>query len=237
MEFMTDFINLLADQQELIQYGGLALILTVIYIETAFFLGLVAPGGDSFLLTIGLLAGDGFFHYPLPVLLLLIIAAAIMGDFTGYYQGKFLGNRLFAKEETLLFKKSYLEKTRAVADRFGIWAFIIARFIPTVRTLMPLFAGASKVPIRIYAAYNMIGGTVWVTLLVSTGFYFGRKYPFIIDYSMYIFLGVILFVTTPLVIYAIRSYIHNKKQRKINIHEENNPVPGGADATDQQLHP
>lgn len=237
MEQTADFINLLADQQELIQYGGLVLILSVIYIETAFFLGLVAPGGDSFLLTIGLLAGDGFFRYPLPVLLLLIIGAAIMGDFTGYYQGKYLGNRLFTKEETVLFKKSYLEKTKTVADKFGIWAFIIARFIPTIRTLMPLFAGASKVPVRIYAVYNLIGGTLWVTLLVSTGFYFGRKYPAIIEYSMYIFLGVILFVTTPLVVYAIRSYFHNKKKRKIINHEESDPVPRSADAPDQQLHP
>ncbi len=212
MEFLSEISQYLNDHQELIRIGGLALILTVIYLETAFFIGLVVPGGDSFLFTVGLLAGDRFLDHPLWFLILTVALAAIAGDFTGYYQGRVLGDRLFRKEDTLLFKRSYLEKTRKVAERFGMWSYILARFLPSVRTLMPLFAGATSIPVKRYLVYNLTGGFIWVMTLVSAGFFLGRKFPSLIDYSGYVFLAIILFVSAPLIFYLVRMILKGRKK-------------------------
>ena len=213
MEFLTDISRYLADHHELIRIGGLAIILVIIYVETAFFIGLVVPGGDSFLFTVGLLAGDGFLDHPLWVLFPVISAASIAGDFTGYWQGRMLGDRLFRKEDTLLFKKSYLEKTKRVAQKFGVWSYILARFLPSVRTLMPLFAGATAVPLPRYAIYNATGGIFWVCSLVGAGYFLGSRFPFLIDYSGYIFLGIILFVSVPVVYYILRMALHGRTRK------------------------
>lgn len=212
MEFLSEISQYLNDHQELIRIGGLALILTVIYLETAFFIGLVVPGGDSFLFTVGLLAGDRFLDHPLWFLILTVALAAIAGDFTGYYQGRVLGDRLFRKEDTLLFKRSYLEKTRKVAERFGMWSYILARFLPSVRTLMPLFAGATSIPVKRYLVYNLTGGFIWVMTLVSAGFFLGSKFPSLIDYSGYVFLAIILFVSAPLIFYLVRMILKGRKK-------------------------
>jgi membrane-associated protein len=122
--------------------GGLVLLLVIIYLETGFFLGLVLPGGDYLVFTAGLLAGTHFLEVSIFILVQAMTGAAILGDFTGYAKGMWLGIRLFDKEENKFFKKSYLLKSEQFYKKYGMGAFILGRFLPVVRTLVPMLAGA-----------------------------------------------------------------------------------------------
>jgi len=97
----------------LIQYGGIILLLVIIFLETGFFLGLVLPGGDYLVFTAGLLCGTHYLDVPLSLLLTNMTIAAIASDFTGYAKGKWLGPKLFNKPDARIFKRSYLDKSRA----------------------------------------------------------------------------------------------------------------------------
>jgi len=91
----NNFWNFVFDTHHIIEYGGLILLLAIIYLETGFFLGFVLPGGDYLLFAAGMFCGTHFLEIPLTLLLILLVTAAFMGDFTGYFKGKWLGKKLF----------------------------------------------------------------------------------------------------------------------------------------------
>src|SRR6185436_5983306 len=105
----SDFFNTLFNSEKLIHYGGLTLMLIIIYAETGLFLGFFLPG-DALLFTSGLLCGTDDLNINIFVLLVCVTLAAIAGNVTGYYTGKFFGPRLFRKEESWLFNKNHLTK-------------------------------------------------------------------------------------------------------------------------------
>jgi len=111
---MNDLLLLITSIQEytdpkhLIQYGGIFLLLLIIYLETGFFLGLLLPGGDYLIFTAGLLCGTQYLDISLPVLMISMISAAILGDFTGYLKGKCLGKKHFDKLDSRFFTRSFL---------------------------------------------------------------------------------------------------------------------------------
>lgn len=195
---VSNFFQLFSDPVYLIQYGGLILLLVLIYLETGFFLGLVLPGGDYLIFTAGLLCGTHYLDIPLPVLLTSMIAAAILGDFTGYAKGKWLGPKLFNKADARIFKVSYLVKSRAFYEKYGMWAFIIARFLPVVRTLIPILAGASGVSIIRFSYLNIIGAIIWIGSLTPLGYFLGKAYPELINYSVYLLIGFVVFASIPM---------------------------------------
>ena len=139
---ISSFMQLFSNPEDLIRIGGLVLLLVIIYLETGFFLGLVLPGGDYLIFTAGLLAGTAVFDISIYVLVPAMIGAAILGDYTGFFKGRWLGPKLFDKEDNRFFKRSYLIRSRAFYRKYGTGAFIISRFLPVVRTLMPILAGA-----------------------------------------------------------------------------------------------
>ena len=139
----SNFWNYLFDAHHIIEFGGLLLILAIIYIETGFFLGFVLPGGDYMLFAAGIFCGTHYLDIPLFWLVMLLITASFMGDFTGYFKGKWLGQKFFTDNKSRFFKKEYLERGSAFYTRFGMWAFILGRFMPVIRTLVPMIAGAS----------------------------------------------------------------------------------------------
>lgn len=201
MELLSDhaFLQVFSDPASLIKIGGIVLLLVIIYLETGFFLGLVLPGGDYLVFTAGLLAGTHYLDIPIYVLVLLMIAAAILGDFTGYAKGKWLGPKLFNKEENRIFKRSYLEKSRKFYEKYRAWAFIIARFLPVVRTLVPMVAGASAIPLAKFSFYNIAGAIIWIATLAPIGYFLGNQYPDIMKYSVYFLIGFIVIASTPVV--------------------------------------
>ena len=194
----NNFWNFLFDTHHLIEYGGLLLILAIVYIETGFFLGFVLPGGDYLLFAAGMFCGTHYLEIPLPLLLLLLVTASFMGDFTGYFKGKWLGDKLFADNKSRLFRKEYLERGSSFYTRFGIWAFILGRFMPIIRTLVPMIAGATKFKFKKFLLFNLFGALGWVCTLVPLGFYVGKAYPDIMKYSLYILFIFIIVASLPM---------------------------------------
>jgi membrane-associated protein len=195
---LSSFFHLFSDPANLIQYGGIILLLVIIYLETGFFLGLVLPGGDYLIFTAGLLCGTHYLDVPLLILVSTMIAAAVLGDFTGYAKGKWLGPKLFNKADARIFKRSYLEKSKAFYEKYGMWAFVTGRFLPVIRTLIPMLAGASGISLARFSYLNVLGALIWIGSLTPIGYYLGKAYPQLINYSVYLLLGFIVLASMPM---------------------------------------
>jgi len=191
----SSFWNFIFDTHHIIEFGGLLLILAIVYIETGFFLGFVLPGGDYLLFAAGMFCGTHFLELPLALLLLLLIMASFLGDFTGYYKGKWLGEKLFSDNKSRFFKKEYLERGSSFYTRFGMWAFILGRFMPIIRTLVPMIAGATNFNLKKFLLFNLLGAVTWVCTLVPLGYFIGNTYPEVMKYSIYI-LFIFLFIAS-----------------------------------------
>jgi membrane-associated protein len=204
---ISSFLETFANPGYLINYGGLALLLVIIYLETGFFLGLVLPGGDYLVFTAGLLAGTHLFEISIFALVPAMAGAAILGDYTAYTKGRWLGPKLFDKEDNKYFKRSYLLKSEAFYKKYGMSAFIIGRFLPVVRTLTPMLAGASQVSLSRFTIYNFLGAFTWIGTLAPLGYVLGERYPNLMDYTIYFLVGFIIIASTP----VITSYFRNRK--------------------------
>lgn len=198
MNLLDISFETLFNPHHIIEYGGLFLLLAIIYIETGFFLGFILPGGDYMLFAAGMFCGSHYLEIPLIWLLLLLIAASFLGDFTGYYKGKWLGGKLFTDNKSRFFKIEYLERGNDFYSRFGIWAFILGRFMPVIRTLVPMIAGASAFPMRKFLVFNLIGAITWIGTLVPLGYFIGITYPGVINYSAYILIVFVGIASFPL---------------------------------------
>lgn len=211
MELLTvnNILNIFSNPHDLIRIGGLILLLVIIYLETGFFLGLVLPGGDYLVFTAGLLAGTHFLDISIFALVPSMIGAAILGDYTGYAKGRWLGDKLFNKEENRYFKLSYLERTNAFYQKYGMGAFIIGRFLPVVRTLVPMLAGASRISLRKFSLYNVLGAVIWIGSLAPLGYFLGNEFPQLMDYSVYFLIGFVVLASSP----VIASWLKLRKSR------------------------
>jgi len=194
---LSGFFQLYSDPAHLIQYGGIILLLIIIFLETGFFLGLVIPGGDYMIFTAGLLCGTQYLDVPLLVLVTAMIAAAVLGDFTGFAKGKWLGPKLFNKPDAKTFKRSYLEKTKVFYEKYGMLAFITGRFLPVIRTIIPMLAGASGISLIRFSYMNIIGAVIWIGTLTPMGYYLGKAYPQLINYSGYLLVGFLVIASIP----------------------------------------
>jgi membrane-associated protein len=188
-EVIHDFFS---NADEIIKVGGLLLVLLMIYLETAVFLGMVLPGGDYMLFATGIFCGSNFFDLPLILIIILIVVASISGDTTGYYQGRWVGQRLFLRENSRFFKSEYLVRSNQFYEKYRAWAFIMGRFIPIIRTFLPILAGASGIHFKRFLLYDTMGAIIWVSCIVSIGYFFGKEFPEVIDYSVYILLGIVI---------------------------------------------
>ncbi|NTV83329.1 MAG: DedA family protein [Bacteroidales bacterium] len=208
MDFLSvnGFFEIFSNPQDLIKIGGIVLLLVIIYLETGFFLGLVLPGGDYLIFTAGLLAGTQFLDVSILILFPSMMGAAILGDYTGFMKGKWLGPKLFDKEENKIFKRSYLARSNSFYQKYGVSAFIISRFLPVVRTLMPMLAGASGTTFGRFSLYNILGAVIWIGTLAPLGYFLGKKYPQLMDYSVYFLLGFAIIASAP----VITSFLRRK---------------------------
>src|SRR4030095_2321074 len=129
-------IELLLAKGGIFVYVGLVFI---VFAETGLAVGFFLPG-DSLLVVAGLFAAAGRLN--LAILLSTLFVAAVVGDAVGYYTGAKLGPRIFARQKSLLFKPSHLQKAHAFYEKYGGKTIVIARFVPFVRTFAPIVAGA-----------------------------------------------------------------------------------------------
>ena len=146
------------------------IIFLIVFCETGLVITPLLPG-DSLLFAAGSFAGMGMLDVGL--LFLLLSGAAILGDSVNYYIGSRMGPKVFQKENSRIFKKEYLEKTRRFYEKYGGKTIILARFVPIVRTFAPFVAGVGTMSYRRFAAFNIAGGILWVGIFVFGGYYFG----------------------------------------------------------------
>ena len=184
--------------QHLIEAGGLLLILAVIYIETGFLLGLLLPGGDYMLFASGVFCGSHYLDIPIFWLVTLLIIASFLGDLTGYYKGKWLGGKLFTDNKSRFFKIEYLERGNSFYRQYGVWAFVLGRFMPVIRTFVPMIAGATSLSFRKFLLFNFLGALTWVGILVPLGYFIGKAYPQVINYSIYILILFVFIASLPM---------------------------------------
>jgi len=194
MESIREFFELLVHSDKLIQVGGLALLLLIVYLETGIFFGFIFAG-DALLFSAGLLCGTELLDVNIFALLFSVTAAAIAGNLTGYYTGKFLGKRLHTKEDTWYFKRRHLEKTRLFYQKYGGLSLIAGRFVWVVRTFVPILAGASAMGFRRFNFFNVTGAFRWVWSLVPLGYLVGHVIPNAAENIEYFILGITVIAT------------------------------------------
>jgi membrane-associated protein len=203
MQSIYDFFEILFHSDKLIHYGGLALLLIVIFAETGVFIGFIFPG-DALLFTAGILCGTKDLPVNIFILIITVMIAAITGNMVGFLTGKVLGKRLFDKKDTWVFKQRHLETTRVLYDKYGGISLIAGRFIWIVRTFVPILAGAIDMNFWRFNYYNVVGAVLWVGSLVSGGFFLGREIPESAQNLEFIIAGITIVVMTIVIRGAIK---------------------------------
>jgi membrane-associated protein len=212
MENFWEYLQNLTDAQSILSSGGFYLLLIVVFAETGLFFGFFLPG-DYLLFLAGLLSAAGIIHVPIYTLVLSLIAAGILGNYTGYWFGYRTGPVLFSKNDSFFFKKRYITVAEEFYAKYGGMALILGRFFPIVRTFAPIFAGIVRVDLKKFTIYNIVGSVAWVTTLTLTGYFLGRRFPNLKDYLQYIVLGLIIITTIPLIIAFVRRQIAKSKEQ------------------------
>ena len=205
MENLKEFFEIIINSEKLIHYGGLALLLIVIVAETGLIIGFIFPG-DALLFTAGLLCGNDL-SVNIWLLVISVALAAIAGNIIGFLTGKILGKRLFLKKDTFFFKQRHLEKSHAYYEKYGGIAIVGGRFIPVVRTFVPILAGAINMEFVKFSFFNISGAILWSGTLIPLGYLVGKKIPASIDNIEYFVLGITIVTMTIL----IRGIIKFKK--------------------------
>ncbi|HEX3387281.1 MAG TPA: DedA family protein [Mucilaginibacter sp.] len=216
MEQFWEHLQNLTDAHSIISKGGFLLLLLVVFAETGLFFGFFLPG-DYLLVLAGLLCAMHVLHVNIYVLILSLVGAGVLGNYTGYWFGFRTGPVLFKRNESLFFKKRYVAMAEAFYAKYGGMALVLGRFFPIIRTFAPIFAGVAKLNIKKFSIYNFAGSIGWVTILTLIGFFLGRKYPEEIKYYLkYVVFGLIILTTLPFIIAYIK-----RKMFKIETGKEN----------------
>lgn len=208
MEFLTDAFQFLVhlDQHlsDFAQAHGAwiyGLLFLIIFCETGLVVTPFLPG-DSLLFVAGAVAALGSMNVHLLVLLLII--AAVLGDNCNYGIGRFVGPRVFRREDTWFLKRSYIDRANEFFTRHGGKTLIIARFLPIVRTYVPFVAGIGKMPYGRFLPFDILGGTIWITSLTYAGYLFGNM-RWVKDNLTLVILGIIFLSLLPGIIETLRS--------------------------------
>lgn len=207
---MLEFLKQLTDPQSIIQYGGLALLLFVIFAETGLLIGFFLPG-DSLVFISGLIcvSKPDLLGVNLLTLIVSLSLSAILGNIAGYWFGHKVGPPLFERQDSIVFKKQYLITTSAFYDKNGGKTLIIGRFLPIIRTFAPILAGVIKMDFKQFMLFNVIGALAWIGILSSTGYYLG-SYAWVQENVGYIVIGLVIITTIPILI----TYLKSKKTDK-----------------------
>lgn len=172
-------------------------VFAVVFCETGLVVTPFLPG-DSLLFACGALAASEGSAINLFVLMPVIFAAAVLGDFCNYEIGKWLGPKVFTHETSWLLNKKHLEKAHAFYEKYGGKTIILARFIPVIRTFAPFVAGIGKMTYFHFASFNVIGALLW-TVLFTLGGYLFADLPVVQNHFHYVVLAIIVLSCLPAV--------------------------------------
>ena len=180
----------------------------IVFCETGLVVTPFLPG-DSLLFAAGAISALGDMNIHLMVVILL--AAAILGDAVNFAIGKYFGEKLFSNPNSKIFKQEYLGKTHQFYEKYGGKTIIIARFVPIVRTFAPFVAGMGNMHYGRFLQYNVIGAVLWVVSLSYAGYYFGDL-PFVKNNFGMVVIGIIVISVLPMVFEIVRAKMGNKEK-------------------------
>jgi len=177
---IVDFLlHTLTDPERLIRllstvmtgWLGYAMLSGIVFAETGLLVGFVFPG-DSLLFTIGAVAGAG--HLNLGLMIVLLICACMLGDWSGYLLGRRTGKAIFSRPDSRFFKQEYVQRTNAFYEKHGGKTIIYAKFVPIVRTFTPFIAGVGEMRYSRFLTFDIFGGVGWVVSMTMLGYYLGQ---------------------------------------------------------------
>jgi membrane-associated protein len=179
---------------ELIKTIGYAGIFFMVFAESGLFFGFFFPG-DSLLFTAGFLASQNLLD--IRILVPLVVVAAIGGDSAGFWMGGKFGNWLMKQKESFFFKKVYIERANEFYNKHGGKALVLARFVPAVRTFVPIVAGMADMEYRKFITFNVVGGFIWGMGMSLAGYYLGTIIPGVDKYLLPIIAAIIFLSVLP----------------------------------------
>lgn len=200
------FLHLDRHLKEIVmQYGffSYAILFGIVFAETGLVILPFLPG-DSLLFAAGALAALGTLNFPL--VLILFMVAAILGDTVNYAIGRYFGKAIVDNPRIPMINQEHIDKTEQFYKKHGGKTIILARFVPIVRTFAPFVAGVGSMHYRTFIIYNIIGGIVWVALFTSAGYFFGNM-EVVQENFHYVIFAIIGLSVVPM----IYEYIQNKR--------------------------
>lgn len=183
-----------------------AVLIGIVFCETGLVVTPFLPG-DSLLFAAGTFAGTG--HLSLPILLVTLTVAAILGDAVNYAIGRRFGEAVLAREKLWLIRRDHLRQTEEFFARHGGKAVVLARFAPILRTFAPFVAGAGRMNYPRFALYNVIGGIAWVVICTTAGYLFGQTRIVRENFSL-VALGIVFVSVLPMAIEMLRGWLRSR---------------------------
>ena len=218
MHAIFDFFKNLHDSghlQEMVRAGGVPLIALIVFAETGLLVGFFLPG-DTMLFVSGVAAATvsqatGHTYLDITALVPALIFAAVAGDQCGYFLGYKTGPAIFRREEGFFFKRKHAVRAHEFYVKYGVWAVILAKFAPVLRTFVPFMAGVGQMPYRKYISVDTLAVIGWICLVVLSGYFLGVRAQ---KHLHYIVLGIALVSMLPMIIGVTNEILTNWKNRK-----------------------
>jgi membrane-associated protein len=206
VQLIHDLIGLLRDPGPIIQWGGYPVLALIIFLETGAMVAFLP--GDSLLFVAGLYAAKGDLN--IAILNLLLSAMAILGDATSYSIGAKLGPKIFSRPRSRFFKPEHMQAAHAFYEKHGGKAIVIARFVPLVRTFVPVVAGSAGMTYRRFATFNIVGGIGWVSSMTLGGYFLGSIFPDLGKHVEKVIIMIVLLSVMPMVIEYLKARARSK---------------------------
>ena len=198
--WLLDLLRDPGPQIAFLGYPGLALI---VFLETGamvFFLP-----GDSLLVVAGMYGTPQIGALNVWLLMAILIPCAVIGDATSYWIGAKTGPKIFNKPKSRFFNPEHVKAAHRFYEKHGGKAIILARFMPLVRTFVPVIAGVAKMPYRRFAMFNVVGGAAWVILMVLGGYYGSQLVPNLHKHVEKVIIVIVLLSISPGIIAWLRA--------------------------------
>ncbi|MBP9020498.1 MAG: DedA family protein [Syntrophobacterales bacterium] len=207
MDWLFDFVDIVLHLDRYLDlivkdYGTwtYGILILVVFCETGLVVTPFLPG-DSLLFAAGTFAALGSLEVELIALSLGL--AAVTGDSSNYWVGRYVGPRVFTRERSRLFNKDHLMRTQRFYEKYGRKTIILCRFIPIIRTFAPFVAGIGRMPYGVFLSFSIIGTTCWISVFVFGGYFFGNI-PIVKNNFTAVILGIIFVSIMPGLVEFIR---------------------------------
>lgn len=203
MQILLDILDVIRHMDDHLadisaQFGGWIYLLLwgIIFAETGLVIMPFLPG-DSLLFAVGALIANPDSALSLPLMSVLLLVAAILGDAVNYAIGRYIGPRVFSSEKSMLLNREHLDRARKFYERHGGKAVFLARFAPILRTFAPFVAGVGRMDLARFWMFNITGAVCWVMSFLLAGYFVGHL-PFVKENFTYVIFGIIIVSLLPI---------------------------------------